>query len=353
MPSFVSTCRVLLGCLLTVCGFAGEAAPPLGAPVDSRGVERLVESDLRHACRGRDQPAVHRRAAQASFDVLQPGASVATAFLDIRTRVLAGGERGLLGLAFHPHYASNGRFFVYYTRVPDGAVIVAEYSASADPNVANGTGTTLLEIAHPVNANHNGGMLAFGPDGYLYVGVGDGGSAYDPPNNAQNVNVLLGKILRIDVDHPDAAAGTPYSSPGDNPYAGGGGRAEIYSIGWRNPWRFSFDRSTHQLWVADVGQDALEEVDTPIVKGGNYGWRVYEGSGCTGNGPRGLQTRELSLSHHHLSAYGRAMLDHRRLCLSGCAGHVALGYVCLRRLLHGRDHRVGRHGADGSCSTRR
>ncbi len=284
MPSFVSTCRVLLGCLLAVCVFTIEAAPPPAlqwVPVVSSGLSSPIF--VTHAGDATNRLFIAEQ--RGVVDVLQPGASVATAFLDIRTRVLAGGERGLLGLAFHPHYASNGRFFVYYTRVPDGAVIVAEYSASADPNVANGTGTTLLEIAHPVNANHNGGMLAFGPDGYLYVGVGDGGSAYDPPNNAQNVNVLLGKILRIDVDHPDAAAGTPYSSPGDNPYAGGGGRAEIFSIGWRNPWRFSFDRSTHQLWVADVGQDALEEVDTPIVNGGNYGWRVYEGSGCTGKGP--------------------------------------------------------------------
>ncbi len=128
-------------------------------------------------------------------------------------------------------------------------------------------------------------MLAFGPDGYLYIGVGDGGSGNDPPNNAQNVNVLLGKILRIDVDHPDAVALKPYSSPRDNPYVGGAGRPEIFSIGWRNPWRFSFDRSTHQQWVADVGQGAREEVDTPIVKGGNYGWRVFEGSRCSGNDP--------------------------------------------------------------------
>ena len=156
---------------------------------------------------------------------------------------------------------------------------------SGNPNVANTGETTLLTIAHPTNANHNGGMLAFGPDGYLYIGVGDGGSANDPPNNAQNIDALLGKILRIDVDHPDPIAGTPYSSPGDNPYVGKLGRDEIFSIGWRNPWRFSFDRTTHQQWVADVGQGAREEVDTPIVKGGNYGWRVYEGSACSGNDP--------------------------------------------------------------------
>ena len=222
-----------------------------------------------------EQPGVIR--------VLKPGGSVATVFLDIRARVASGGERGLLGLAFHPRYASNGRFFVYYTRL-DGTIVVAEYRVSANANVANATGTALLRIAHPVNANHNGGMLAFGPDGYLYIGVGDGGSENDPPNNAQNVNVLLGKILRIDVDHPDPGTLAPYSSPHDNPFVGRG-RPEIFSIGWRNPWRFNFDRSTHQQWVADVGQGAREEVDTPIVKGGNYGWRVFEGSRCTGNDP--------------------------------------------------------------------
>ena len=217
--------------------------------------------------------------------VLQPGSTVPTTFLDIHTRLLAGGERGLLGLAFHPQYASNGRFFVYYTRSGDGALVIAAYRVSADPNVADSAETVLLTIPHPTNANHNGGMLAFGPDGYLYAGVGDGGSGNDPPNNAQNIEVLLGKILRIDVDHPDAGAGTAYSSPADNPYVGVAGRDEIFSIGWRNPWRFSFDRLTGQQWVADVGQSAREEVDTPVVKGGNYGWRVYEGSACSGLDP--------------------------------------------------------------------
>jgi glucose/arabinose dehydrogenase len=216
--------------------------------------------------------------------VLQPGASAPTEFLDIHTKVLAGGERGLLGLAFHPQYAANGRFFVFYTRAVDGTLVIAEFLVSADRNVASTTETVLLTIPHP-NTNHNGGMLAFGPDGYLYIGVGDGGSSNDPLKNAQNIEVLLGKILRIDVDGGDSVAGTPYSSPADNPYAGTAGRDEIFSIGWRNPWRFSFDRLTDQQWVADVGQGTREEVDTPIVKGGNYGWRVYEGTGCTNNDP--------------------------------------------------------------------
>ena len=217
--------------------------------------------------------------------VVQAGATVATPFLDVSAKVVAGGERGLLGLAFHPQYAANGRFFVYYTRVADGAIVVAEYHVSANRDVADPAERVLLVIPHPVNTNHNGGMLAFGPDGYLYIGVGDGGSANDPPNNAQNINVLLGKILRIDVDHADAAAGTPYSAPAGNPFVGTAGADEIFAYGWRNPWRFSFDRATGAQWVADVGQGAREEVDTPVIAGGNYGWRVYEGSACTGNDP--------------------------------------------------------------------
>jgi hypothetical protein len=217
--------------------------------------------------------------------VLRPGESTTTVFLDIRAKVLAGGERGLLGLAFHPLYARNGRLFVYYTRVGDGALLIAEYQVSTNPDVADPAERVLLTIPHPTNANHNGGMLAFGPGGYLFIGVGDGGSANDPPNNAQNIEVLLGKILRIDVDRSDSGAGTPYSSPSSNPFVGKAGRDEIFALGLRNPWRFSFDRITSQQWVADVGQGAREEVDTPILAGGNFGWRVYEGNACTNNDP--------------------------------------------------------------------
>jgi glucose/arabinose dehydrogenase len=251
------------------------------APVVSSGLSSPVF--VGHAGDGSNRLFIEEQG--GVIRVLQPGASVPTTFLDIRTKVVAGGERGLLGLAFHPQYPNDSRFFVFYTRAADGALTIAQYRVSADPNVASPTETVLLTIAHPSNTNHNGGMLAFGPDGYLYIGVGDGGGANDPPNNAQNIDALLGKILRLDVDRPDPVSGTLYSSPATNPYVGASGRDEIFSIGWRNPWRFSFDRLTGQQWVADVGQGAREEVDTPIIRGGNYGWRVYEGSGCTGNDP--------------------------------------------------------------------
>jgi glucose/arabinose dehydrogenase len=216
--------------------------------------------------------------------VLQPGTNTPTVFLDITPTVLSGGERGLLGLAFHPQYSTNRRFFVYYTRQTDGTIVIAEYHASAsDPNVADSVETVILTIAHPTNANHNGGMIEFGPDGFLYIGTGDGGAGNDPPNNAQNINVLLGKILRIDIDHPNGSS--PYSSPPSNPFFGArAGADEIYAYGMRNPFRFSFDRGTGQLYVADVGQGAWEEIDT-VTLGGNYGWRVYEGNHCTNNDP--------------------------------------------------------------------
>jgi glucose/arabinose dehydrogenase len=221
--------------------------------------------------------------------VLQPGATSPTVFLDIVSRVRsAESERGLLGLAFHPQFVMNRRFFVNYTRQPDGATVISEFRVSAtNPNVAETTETVLLTIPQPF-ANHNGGMIEFGPDELLYIGMGDGGDAFDPGNRAQNIEELLGKMLRIDVDRP--AGGLPYSSPADNPFFGSTpGRDEIYAVGLRNPWRFSFDRATGQLIAGDVGQGQREEIDI-ITRGGNYGWRVFEGTVCTNRGPASCAT---------------------------------------------------------------
>nr|WP_294935069.1 PQQ-dependent sugar dehydrogenase [uncultured Flavobacterium sp.] len=202
------------------------------------------------------------------------GTTNATPFLNITSLTNGGGERGLLGLAFHPNYASNGFFYVNYTNT-SGNTVIARYSVSAgDPNVASPTGTILLTIAQPY-ANHNGGTLKFGSDGYLYIGMGDGGSGGDPENRAQNINELLGKMLRIDVN-----SGSPYGIPASNPYVGVAGEDEIWAIGLRNPWKFSFDRQNGDLWIADVGQNAYEEVNRAgAAEGGlNYGWRCYEGN---------------------------------------------------------------------------
>jgi glucose/arabinose dehydrogenase len=215
--------------------------------------------------------------------LVEPGKRLTTIFLDLTDKVLAGGERGLLGLTFHPQFADNHEFFVDYTRKPDGAIVIAGYKISTtNPNVASTVETIVLTIPHPV-PEHNGGMIEFGADGYLYISTGDGGSSYDPSNNAQDLNSLLGKILRIDVDSPANSA--PYSSPASNPFYGSvTGRDEIYALGLRNPWRFSFDRATQEMYVGDVGQDAFEEVNV-IEPGGNYGWRVFEGTLCTNKGP--------------------------------------------------------------------
>jgi glucose/arabinose dehydrogenase len=192
-------------------------------------------------------------------------------FLDIESRVLSGGERGLLGLAFHPDYARNGRFLVSYTRQADGASVVAEYQVSPDPDRAQTSERVLLTVEQPF-ANHNGGMIAFGRNGRnLFIGLGDGGSAGDPGNRAQDPDELLGKMLRIDVGDE------PYGIPANNPFADGGGRPEIFALGLRNPWRFSLDRN--RLLAGDVGQGNREEINR-IRRGGNYGWRLTEGTLC-------------------------------------------------------------------------
>lgn len=215
--------------------------------------------------------------------VVQPGSNTPTVFLNITSLTTVTGERGLLSVAFHPQYETNRRFFCYFTRASDGAIQISEFEASpSNPNVALTTEKPIITIPHPTNSNHNGGTLAFGADGYLYAATGDGGSGNDPPNNAQNINSLLGKMIRIDINVPPTQV-PAYNIPPTNPFAGATpGADEIYALGLRNPFRWSFDRGgTNQIWVGDVGQDSWEEVDN-ITLGGNYGWRVYEGTTCTG-----------------------------------------------------------------------
>ncbi|MEZ4394924.1 MAG: PQQ-dependent sugar dehydrogenase [Polyangiales bacterium] len=210
------------------------------------------------------------------------GDSARTPALNIASRLRAGGEGGLLGIAFHPDVARNRYVYFNYTAPPQAAgealrSRVVRFTLRDSRTIDPSTERVILEVSQPF-ANHNGGSLAFGPDGMLYLGFGDGGSANDPRRTGQNRDVLLGKILRIDVNVPDDA--TPaYAIPSDNPFAGGGGRPEVWAYGIRNPWRFSFDRVTGQLWLGDVGQNRLEEVDL-IERGGNYGWNTMEGSSC-------------------------------------------------------------------------
>lgn len=199
-------------------------------------------------------------------------------FLDITSKTRAVGERGLIGLALHPNFEENGYFYVNYNDVPEGNSIIARYTASGTPRVASAESEVVLLKINQRFPNHKGGALAFGPDGYLYIGLGDGGNSGDPERNAQNGQSYLGKILRIDVDTPDP--GKLYGIPATNPFRGSATvLEEIFAIGFRNPFRFSFDFSTNQFWVGDVGQDRVEEVGL-VESGKNYGWNTMEGSRC-------------------------------------------------------------------------
>ncbi len=212
----------------------------------------------------------------------------AAPFLDITPRVgSSASEQGLLGIAFHPRFAQTGAFYVNYTD-RRGDTVIAEFRLP-DPTISlvdADTERILMRIPQPFD-NHNGGAMAFGPDGFLYLGLGDGGSAGDPLGNAQSRQTLLGKILRIDVDH-----GVPYAIPADNPFASGGGLSEIWALGLRNPWRFSFDRLTGDLYIGDVGQNQWEEIDflpRGVEGGANLGWNYYEGSHpFSGSAPSGV-----------------------------------------------------------------
>ncbi|MEM8487925.1 MAG: PQQ-dependent sugar dehydrogenase [Bacteroidota bacterium] len=237
--------------------------------------------DLQHAGDGTDRIFVVEQAGIIKVFPNDVQSRSTPVFLDIEDRVRDNGnEEGLLGLAFHPLYTQNGAFFVNYTASDPRRTVISRFTVDpANPDLADAASEeVLLEIAQPYG-NHNGGQVAFGPDGYLYIATGDGGSAGDPMQNGQNRNTLLGAILRIDVDNPQG--GLPYGIPADNPFAGQGDqfKEEIYAYGLRNPWRFSFDVVTGDLWVGDVGQNELEEVDL-VVNGGNYGWKIREGDRC-------------------------------------------------------------------------
>jgi glucose/arabinose dehydrogenase len=217
--------------------------------------------------------------------IVKDGTLLPTAFLDISGQVSGGSEQGLLGLAFYPDYATSGRFVVHYTD-PAGDTRLSVFQVSSDPDVADGTSEqVILTVDQPFD-NHNGGQIAFGPDALLYFGLGDGGGANDPDGRGQDVSELLGSILRLDV-----SSGTSYTVPSDNPFVGQqpAVRAELWSYGLRNPWRFSFDRANGDLYIADVGQDNLEEIDVALAssgsgKGVNYGWSIMEGDQCLGGG---------------------------------------------------------------------
>jgi glucose/arabinose dehydrogenase len=254
----------------------GPGLPPVNLELVTKDLDKPIF--VTHAGDGSGRLFVVQKEGQ--IILVRDGFPAATPFLDISSLVGSRRtEQGLLSVVFHPQYASNGFFYLHYTD-RRGDVVVARYRVSADnPDAADRNNTlTLLRVDKP-ESNHNGGQLSFGPDGYLYVGLGDGGAFGDPWDNAQNTAVLLGKLLRLDVD-----GGSPYAVPSDNPFANQSGpRPEIWAYGLRNPWRFSFDRGTGDLYIADLGQKSWEEVNfQPAGAGGgrNYGWRRMEGHHC-------------------------------------------------------------------------
>jgi glucose/arabinose dehydrogenase len=237
--------------------------------------------------------------------ILKSGHVLATPFLNLTGKVSGGSEQGLLGLAFHPSFKTNRKLYVNFTNL-DGDTVIREYKASrSNANVVDtSTGRLIMKIDQPY-ANHNGGMLAFGPDGYLYIGLGDGGGGGDPGNRAQSTDTLLGKLLRIGVN--STTGSLHYRIIGTNPYVGVAGRDEIWQLGLRNPWRYSFDRSTGDLWIGDVGQNTWEEIDhaprtaSGAGRGVNWGWHVMEGTHCfspsTGCSTSGKQLPLLEYDH--------------------------------------------------------
>jgi glucose/arabinose dehydrogenase len=267
-----------------------------------------------------------------SIRIVDEGSLLPSSFLDISGLVSGGSEQGLLGMAFHPGYAANGRFFVDYTDAA-GDTRVVEYRVSGDPDLADSAPVRTILVVDQPASNHNGGMITFGADGYLYVALGDGGGGGDPWDNGQNPSALLGSLLRLDVDGPDAYPADPtrtYAIPPDNPYAGGaGGAGEVWAYGLRNPWRFSFDGADH-LYIGDVGQNAWEEVNVVDASTGglNFGWDVLEGSHCyeppTGCSTAGTTLPIVEYSHSE----GRSVIGgyvYRGAELPHRAGHYFYG----------------------------
>ena len=288
----LSLASLLLASLLG----AGLAAPVHAQRVDPPLVTKRIASGFSRPVFLTSPPGDYRRMfvveqRTGRIEIIKGGVTLPVPFLDLGgISSTSGNERGLLGMAFHPDYASNGLFYVNYTRDANGDTVIARYSVSANPDVADAASGAILQVIDQPYSNHNGGMLAFGPDGYLYIGLGDGGSGGDPQGNGQKTTTMLGKMLRIDVDVPSG-----WGIPPTNPFVNDAGTLdEIWAVGLRNPWRYSFDRETGDLYIGDVGQNLIEEIDfqpAASLGGENYGWSCMEGnncfngSGCTCNAP--------------------------------------------------------------------
>ena len=268
----------LAACLAALFACSDPATPGSRLPIELEVVASGLDAPLHLTAPPGDERRLFIVERGGRIRIVRDGVLLPTPFLDIGGRVSSGGEQGLLGMAFHPDYEANGFFYVDYTDT-SGDTKVVRYGVSSDPDRAEaGPDVTILSVAQPF-PNHNGGLVAFGPDGMLYVGLGDGGSSGDPRGNGQDPSTLLGSLLRVDVD-----AASPYAVPPDNPFVGEpSARPEVWAYGLRNPWRFSFDRQTGDLYIGDVGQGAREEISfQPAASAGgeNYGWNVMEGTAC-------------------------------------------------------------------------
>jgi len=333
---------VLLAGGLAGCGSDGPADPtpsPSPSPVNCTPVtgtppltSQLVAAGFRNPLDLQSAPGDHERLYVVEqggrIRVVRGGQVAATPFLDIGSRISSGGERGLLGLAFHPQFATSRRFFVNYTD-PDGDTRIAEFRATSSDQADAQSERLLLAVDQPF-ANHNGGGLAFGNDGMLYVALGDGGSGGDPLGNGQDLSTPLGKLLRIDVDR-----GSPFAVPSDNPFVSRPGAfPAVWAYGLRNPFRFSVDRSTGDLYIGDVGQNRLEEIDVGLAaRGGgeNYGWNMMEGLSCfspaSGCNMSGLTLPVVDYSHSDGCSVTGGVV-YRGCRLPGYAGTYFYGDFC-------------------------
>jgi len=322
---------LLLASLLTGCGSKSTAPPISGGPIPALVLTPVVSGltspvDLQFPNDGSGRMFIVQQA--GSIRIVNNGSLVATPFLDITAKVSSGGEMGLLGLAFHPQFMQNHLFYVHYDRTVAGQIqsVIAEYQVSAgDANLADPNSERILLTVNQPFSNHKGGQIVFGPDGFLYIGFGDGGSGGDPMGNGQNLQTMLAKMLRIDVN--SQSSGKQYAIPPSNPFANGGGLPEIFAYGLRNPWRFSFERGGTRLFVGDVGQDAFEEVDL-LESGKNYGWNVTEGLHCynpaTGCNMTGLTMPIVEYPH----AEGEAVMGgfvYKGAAISGLSGAYVFG----------------------------
>jgi len=345
MTRFVPLVLAVSAILLALGAPAGRRHTPAAGAVGTIALEPLAGAS------GLNAPIGITHAGDSRLFIVEKGGRIkiydgssilSKPFLDVSSLLPAspGIEEGLLGLAFHPGYPATPYFFIHYTNA-SGDVVIARYTVSADPDVANAaSGAPLLTISHPTNQNHNGGQLAFGPDGYLYVAVGDGGGVGDPANNAQNLDTLLGKLLRMDVDQ--SVNNAPYYGiPATNPFAGATpGLDEIWAYGLRNPWRFSFDRATGDLFIADVGQFTVEEIDfqpAGAAGGVNYGWRIMEGSSCyinegVGCGHASLTPPIAEYSHTNGNCSVTGGYLYRGALVPSIAGDYVFGDFCSGRI---------------------